>query len=136
MKQSENILKNKVEKYLKKLLDFKTDMSIIGNKRRNTMKDIYAIIKTPENRIAILVWKKWKGFKVSHETSLWLASKKIKFDFDNNDLSEESCEAIVNDWTVGFPLTWYFMEKHLCKKYLINKFNSITDLHNYLVKEA
>ena len=38
MKQSENILKSKVEKYLKKLLDFKTDMSIIGSKRRNTMR--------------------------------------------------------------------------------------------------
>jgi len=36
-KQSENILRNRVEKYLKKLLDFKTDMSIIGSKRRNTM---------------------------------------------------------------------------------------------------
>jgi hypothetical protein len=41
VKQSENILKNKVEKYLKKLLDFKTDMSIIGSKRRNTMAYLY-----------------------------------------------------------------------------------------------
>jgi adenylate cyclase len=39
VKQSENILRNKAEKYLNKLLDSKTDMSIIDIKRRNTMKE-------------------------------------------------------------------------------------------------
>jgi len=38
VKQSENILRNRVEKYLKKLVNFKTDMSIIDSKRRNTME--------------------------------------------------------------------------------------------------
>jgi len=70
VKQSENILKNKVEKYLKELLDFKTDMSIIGSKRRNTMNQIQEVEGI--SWFGIPIWKgKPKTFITEITTSNW-----------------------------------------------------------------
>jgi len=93
--------------------------------------DKFAVVTTPQNRVAVVVCRMWRGCKASFEMDLRAARDKIRF--ADEDLADWSCEATVSDGWNTNPFSWWFITRSLRKSgHRVQMFDTPNELQTYL----